>query len=94
MNVFEKQLDEPLLPITNPITHVSPQDATATTAPSRAQKIVAAAEAFNRVMERVNRSSYAIAMFGMTVVQLLCLSVILWYSAELAYLFVIGRRVK
>ncbi|KFZ14670.1 hypothetical protein V502_05959 [Pseudogymnoascus sp. VKM F-4520 (FW-2644)] len=94
MNVSEKQLDEPLLPITNPITHVNPQDVTATTSPSRSQKIFAAAEAFNRVMERVNRSFYAIAMFWMIVIQLLCLSVILWYSAELTYLFVIGRRVN
>lgn len=84
MNVSEKQLDEPLLPITNPITQVNPQDATTTTAPSRADKCFAAAEAFNRVMERINRSFYAVAMFVMILIQVVCLGVILAYTVVLA----------
>lgn len=94
MNISEKRADGPLLPLINPDTHGSTQDASTTAAPSRGDRFFAAMEAFHRTTERVNCSLDAIARFAMLAIQIICLSVVLWYSALLAYLFTTGRRAR
>ncbi|KAL5348085.1 hypothetical protein ACLOAV_006565 [Pseudogymnoascus australis] len=92
MDISEKRADGPLLPFIDPGTHDTTQDASTIAAPSRSDRIYAAMETFNGTMERVSRSFDAIARFAMIAIQIICLSVVLWYSALLAYLLTTGRR--
>lgn len=65
MDISEKRADGPLLPLINPGTHNTTQDASTIAAPSRSDKIYAAMETFNGTMERVSRSFDDIARFAM-----------------------------
>ncbi|OBT97076.1 hypothetical protein VE01_04867 [Pseudogymnoascus verrucosus] len=98
-NISEKQTQDPLLPLTNPInpinpiiTHTTTTQIASTTAPTRSDKFFAAMDAFAPKMERFNRALDSIAMSIMIATQILCLGVVLWYSAKLAYLFTTSRR--